>query len=51
MVVEIGLIGGVNRCDIVEGWRDVNFNSGLGDVGIGVNIKWVVIVLYGDAFV
>ena len=36
---------------IINGWSNLNFNSPFADLAIALNINWLVIVLYLDAFV
>ncbi len=36
---------------IVHGWSHLNFNSPFADLAIALNINWLVIILYADAFV
>lgn len=41
----------MNPSDIAHGWSHLNFNSPFADLAIALNINWLVIVLYADAFV
>lgn len=51
VLLQIAFIGAVNPSDIAHGWSHLNFNSPFADLAIALNINWLVIVLYADAFV
>ncbi|MGG1366056.1 APC family permease [Priestia megaterium] len=51
VLLQIAFIGAVNPSEIVKGWSHLNFNSPFADLAIALNINWLVIVLYADAFV
>ncbi len=51
LLLQIAFIGAVNPSDIAQGWSHLNFNSPFADLAIALNINWLVIVLYADAFV
>ena len=51
VLLQIAFIGAVNPNMIINGWSNLNFNSPFADLAIALNINWLVIVLYLDAFV
>ncbi|QPK89139.1 APC family permease [Bacillus velezensis] len=51
VLLQIAFIGAVEPSMIVHGWSHLNFNSPFADLAIALNINWLVIILYADAFV
>ncbi|UZH07867.1 APC family permease [Heyndrickxia coagulans] len=51
VLLQIAFIGGVSPSVLAHGWNHLNFNSPFADLAIALNINWLVIVLYLDAFV
>ncbi|WP_411801556.1 APC family permease [Bacillus glycinifermentans] len=51
VLLQVAFIGSVNPSMIVNGWSHLNFNSPFADLAIALNINWLVLVLYADAFV
>ncbi len=51
VLLQIAFIGAVNPNMLINGWSNLNFNSPFADLAIALNINWLVIVLYLDAFV
>jgi amino acid transporter len=51
VLLQVAFIGAVEPSMLVHGWNSINFNSPFADLAIALNINWLVIVLYLDAFV
>lgn len=51
VLLQVAYIGAVKPAMLVHGWDNINFNSPFADLAIALNINWLVIVLYLDAFV
>lgn len=51
ILLQVTFIGSVNPSLLVHGWHQLNFNSPFADLAIALNINWLVIVLYSDAFI
>ena len=51
VALQIAFIGAVPAHDLLGGWGSVNFHSPFADLAIALNLNWLAIVLYGDAFV
>ncbi|MEC2222946.1 MULTISPECIES: APC family permease [Heyndrickxia] len=51
VLLQIAFIGGVSPSVLAHGWNHLKFNSPFADLAIALNINWLVIVLYLDAFV
>jgi amino acid transporter len=49
--LQIAFIGAVPVHDLLGGWGSVNFHSPFADLALALNLNWLAIVLYGDAFV
>jgi amino acid transporter len=50
-LLQVAFIGSVDPSMLVHGWHHLNFNSPFADLAIALNINWLVILLYVDAFV
>jgi amino acid transporter len=51
ILLQVAFIGAVQPSLLVHGWNSLNLNSPFADLAIALNINWLVIVLYLDAFV
>ncbi|MEV6536152.1 APC family permease [Streptomyces sp. NPDC051639] len=49
--LQIAFIGAVPGRDLLDGWGGVNFESPFADLALAVNLNWLAVILYGDAFV
>jgi amino acid transporter len=51
VLLQIAYIGGVNPGDVAKGWKYFNFASPFAELAIALNLNWLAILLYVDAFV
>jgi amino acid transporter len=51
VALQVAFIGAVPVHDLLGGWGSVDFHSPFADLAIALNLNWLAIVLYGDAFV
>ncbi|CAN7749355.1 APC family permease [Paraburkholderia hospita] len=51
VLLQIAYIGSVNPADVVKGWSQFNFKSPFAELAIALNLNWLAILLYVDAFV
>ncbi|WP_035322219.1 APC family permease [Peribacillus kribbensis] len=51
VLLQIAFIGAVSPSAIAKGWHSLNFDSPFADLALALNINWLMIVLYLDAFV
>ncbi|MBN3759700.1 APC family permease [Burkholderia sp. Ac-20365] len=51
VLLQIAYIGAVNPADVVKGWNQFNFKSPFAELAIALNLNWLAILLYVDAFV
>jgi amino acid transporter len=51
VLLQVAFIGSVDPSLLVHGWQQLNFNSPFADLAIALNLNWLVIVLYSDAFI
>nr|WP_241024300.1 APC family permease [Burkholderia sp. Ac-20365] len=51
VLLQIAYIGAVNPADVVKGWSQFNFKSPFAELAIALNLNWLAILLYVDAFV
>ncbi|MET7289619.1 APC family permease [Streptomyces sp. NPDC005573] len=49
--LQIAFIGAVPGHDLLDGWEGVDFSSPFADLALAVNLNWLAVLLYGDAFV
>ncbi|AXE99698.1 MULTISPECIES: APC family permease [Paraburkholderia] len=51
VLLQIAYIGSVNPADVMKGWNQFNFKSPFAELAIALNLNWLAILLYVDAFV
>jgi amino acid transporter len=51
VLLQIAYIGAVNPADVLRGWGHFTFASPLAELAIALNLNWLAILLYIDAFV
>lgn len=51
VLLQVAFIGAVSPQSIANGWRGLNFTSPFAQLAIAVNLNWLAMVLYFDAFV
>ncbi|WP_106314152.1 APC family permease [Paraburkholderia sp. BL18I3N2] len=51
VLLQIAYIGAVNPSDVMKGWSHFNFASPFAELAIALNLNWLAILLYVDAFV
>lgn len=51
VLLQIAFIGAVSPDSIVEGWHRLNFDSPLAQLALALNLNWLAMLLYLDAFV
>ncbi|MBV8626374.1 MAG: APC family permease [Paraburkholderia sp.] len=51
VLLQVAYIGAVNPTDVAKGWSHFNFASPFAELAIALNLNWLAILLYVDAFV
>jgi amino acid transporter len=51
VLLQIAYIGAVNPADVMKGWSHFTFASPFAELAIALNLNWLAILLYIDAFV
>lgn len=51
VVLQIAFIGAVSPGSIASGWHNLNFDSPLAQLALALNLNWLAMLLYLDAFV
>lgn len=51
VLLQIAFIGAVPPSAIASGWHGLNFSSPFAELAIAVNLNWLAVLLYVDAFV
>ncbi|MBN3789586.1 APC family permease [Burkholderia sp. Ac-20353] len=51
VLLQVAFIGAVNPSSIAAGWHGLNFSSPFAELAIAVNLNWLAMLLYVDAFV
>jgi len=51
VLLQLAYIGAVNPADVAKGWNTFNFKSPFAELAIALNLNWLAILLYVDAFV
>jgi len=51
VLLQIAYIGAVDPADAAKGWAYLNFSSPFAELAIALNLNWLAILLYIDAFV
>ncbi|MGG1400722.1 APC family permease [Bacillus salipaludis] len=51
VLLQVAFIGSIDPSLLVHGWNLLNFNSPFADLAIALNLNWLVIILYSDAFI
>jgi amino acid transporter len=51
VLLQIAYIGAVNPADVARGWSHFSFASPFAELAIALNLNWLAILLYVDAFV
>ncbi|MCL6633674.1 MAG: APC family permease [Alicyclobacillus herbarius] len=49
--LEVAYIGAVPGHDLVQGWNHVVLNSPFADLALAINLNWLAIILFADAFI
>lgn len=51
VALQVAFIGAVSPQSIASGWHSLNFNSPLAQLALALNLNWLAMLLYLDAFV
>jgi amino acid transporter len=51
VMLQVAFIGAVSSSSIASGWHGLNFSSPFAELAIALNLNWLAILLYVDAFV
>jgi amino acid transporter len=51
LLLQVAFIGAVSPSSIAAGWHGLNFSSPFAELAISVNLNWLAVLLYVDAFV
>ncbi len=51
VLLQFAYIGAVNPADVAKGWSHFNFASPFAELALALNLNWLAILLYVDAFV
>ena len=51
VLLQMAYIGSVNPADVAKGWAHFNFSSPFAELAIALNLNWLAILLYVDAFI
>jgi amino acid transporter len=51
VLLQVAFIGAVNPASIQGGWHGLNFASPFAELAIALNLNWLAVLLYADAFV
>ncbi len=51
VLLQVAYIGVVNPADVVKGWSHFNFASPFAELALALNLNWLAVLLYVDAFV
>ncbi|MBI8452014.1 Aspartate-proton symporter (plasmid) [Pseudomonas aeruginosa] len=51
VLLQIAFIGAVSPDSVAAGWHSLNFTSPLAQLALALNLNWLAILLYVDAFV
>lgn len=51
VLLQVAFIGAVNPDSVAAGWHSLNFTSPLAQLALALNLNWLAILLYLDAFV
>jgi len=51
LLLQVAFIGAVSPSSITNGWHGLNFTSPFAELAIAVNLNWLAMLLYLDAFV
>lgn len=51
VLLQVAFIGAVSPQSIATGWHSLNFNSPLAQLALALNLNWLAMLLYLDAFV
>ena len=51
LLLQVAFLAAVNPGALAHGWATVNLNSPFAELALALNLNWLAIVLYADAFV
>ncbi len=51
LFLQISYIGAINPTDVQKGWNLIDFSSPFAELAIALNLNWLAMMLYVDAFV
>ncbi|MDR5829535.1 APC family permease [Caballeronia sp. LP006] len=51
VLLQVAYIGAVNPADVAKGWSHFNFASPFAELALALNLNWLAVLLYVDAFV
>jgi len=51
VLLQVAFIGALSSASIAEGWHRLNFDSPLAQLALALNLNWLAMLLYLDAFV
>ncbi|MEN5038250.1 APC family permease [Pseudomonas sp. TWI929] len=51
VMLQVAFIGALSPASIAEGWHTLNFDSPLAQLALALNLNWLAMLLYLDAFV
>ncbi|CBW74674.1 Amino acid permease [Mycetohabitans rhizoxinica HKI 454] len=51
VLLQVAYIGAINPADVAKGWDKLNFSSPFAELALALNLNWLAMLLYIDAFV
>ena len=51
LLLQFAYLGAVSPADLAAGWSKVDFSSPFAQLAVALNLNWLAVVLYFDAFV
>ncbi|MBN2910493.1 APC family permease [Polycladomyces sp. WAk] len=51
VLLQVAFIGTVSPEQVAKGWANINLNSPFADLAIALNLNWLALILFADAFV
>ena len=51
IILQVAFVGATPRATLAQGWSGVNFSSPFAQLALALNLNWLALLLYADAFV
>jgi amino acid transporter len=51
VLLQVAFVGAVSPDQVAKGWANINLNSPFADLAIALNLNWLALILFADAFV